>query len=115
MIFKIDGKAIKPPKLGEERYNITKSNRLADGTMSMEIIAKKTKLILSYNSISSKEFDRIMQLIDTYNPFFDVTVDTDGKIKTYRMYVGAIKRDAVRTLSGEEWCWTNVSFNFIER
>jgi hypothetical protein len=112
--IKVNGIATKnPTELKISSYNLTKSGRVASGKMSMEIIAKKWKLELSYEIISAAEMQNILSLIDNGNPFFQVEFLYEGSYKTITAYSGAIDRERFRTTSG--WYWRGVKFDLIEQ
>jgi hypothetical protein len=114
LVLKINGTQIKQPKSFDiERFNITKSGRLASGDMSMDIIAKKWKLLFSYDVLEGEALDTILSFIDTNNPFFTVEWEDNNNTKTATMYVGAIKKKTFR--EGNRWYWKDVNFDFIER
>jgi hypothetical protein len=119
-MLKINGVQIKTPNdLDIEHYNLTKSGRVASGLMTMELIAKKTKLNVSYTFLSGDDLSLVRSLIDGTAMFFDVTYyDLKGSIQTINCYSGAIKYKKYRSshidsLNG--WYWKNVDFALIER
>lgn len=113
-IIKINGTAIKTPhELTVERYNLTKSGRVASGKMTMDLVAKKRKLNLSYEVISGEDFQQILDLIDTEEMFFTVEwLDHKGWQKA-TCYVGAIPNTYFRRNQG--WYYKNVKFALIEQ
>lgn len=111
----IDGEVIKKPTaFGIERYNLTKSGRVASGRMTMDIIAQKIKFTFSYDVLSGPDLDQILRLI--YNParpFFEVTHEENGRIEKHMCYSGAPKYTKFRT--DGQWYWKNVTFDLIEQ
>lgn len=110
----INGTTIKSPSNVEiGSYNLTKSGRVASGKMTMELIAKKTKLNITYEIISGLEMNVILAMIDSKAMFFNVSYVDTNVVKTKKMYVGEINKTQFRTDGG--WYWKNVTFNFIEQ
>jgi hypothetical protein len=119
-MIKINGAQIKTPKEQSiEHYNITTSNRTASGLMTMEFIAKKTKLILKWPIIKGSELSYIKSLVDTTTMFFDVTYfDEDGIEHTMTAYMGDFNYDKERFSAQHAnagWYWKSVELHLIER
>lgn len=116
-VIKIDGVQIKNPKdFNIERYNLTKSGRVTSGIMTMDLVAKKRKFNLTYEVISGKHLNEILNLIDTDKMFFQLEYpDINGVQSTCTVYAGAIPSDYYRygKLTGEYW--KNVSFSLIQQ
>ena len=114
--FKLDNKHIKSPSSFKiERYNITKSQRLADGTMSMDLIAKKRKFFFTYNAIDATDLNEILELLwESSSVFFELIYIESNVTKVVTVYAGAIPAELHRTDPGI-WVWKNVTFNLIER
>lgn len=116
MDIRVNGVKIKQPKNPSlSHYNLTKAGRLANGKMTMELIAKKKKLFLDYDVLSGKDLEQIMSLIDGSNMFFNVTYNENGTVRGFTAYVGEINRKLHRGGGNNGWYWTDVSFNFIEQ
>lgn len=121
MILLIEGVAIKQPKpegLKRSTYNVTKSGRVANGDMTMELVAKKKKLFFSYDIIAGKDLTHILHLIDTDKMFFEVTYEYNGIVDTMTVYVGEIGSDYFRVPDATTptgWYYKNFTFNLIER
>ena len=114
VIIKINGVRIKTPTSYKiSRYNLTKSGRVASGDMTMELVAKKRKLFLTYEVLSGEELQHILDLIDGDALFFTVSYTENNQTKSMTAYVGEIPTDLYRP--GSKWYWNNVSFNLIER
>ena len=113
--IKIRGVTIKQPRqFSIERYNITKSGRVATGDMVMELIAKKRKFLLRYPTITGRNLDKILDLIDDPTAiFFEITYDENNVNKSATVYAGHIPSRLIRT--GSEWYWRDVNFDLIER
>lgn len=113
-MIKVNDVKIKEPSTFDiERYNVTKSGRTANGSMVMDIIAKKVKLLCSYSVLDSAEWKKIQDQIFGTNPFFTVEWEEAGVTKTMTAYAGALKYTKYRT--GSIWYWSNVSFDLIEQ
>jgi hypothetical protein len=114
MSLTINGTTIKTPSsFNIERYNLTKSGRVASGKMTMELIAQKRKFNLEYASINQDDFQLILDLLmNPNNLFFTFGYVENGTDKTATCYVGAIPSDLLRS---DTWQWTNVKFSIIEQ
>jgi hypothetical protein len=112
--MKINNIKIKEPhSLGIERYNLTKSGRVASGKMVMDLVAKKWKLTLNYAVLEGTDLDTILSLIDSDEMFFEVEWEDNNEVMKAIMYVGAIKKQVFR--KGNRWYWKDVSFDLIEQ
>lgn len=116
--IKINGTTIKTPtKFKISRFNLTKAGRTSSGLMTMDLIAKKKKLFLTYGIISGADMQTILGLIDSTTMFFEVSYYTvNGSLDTITCYVGEIPTTLQRrgTLGAEHY-WVNVDFEFIEQ
>lgn len=120
MILKIGGVDIKQPKKENfkiSKYNITKSGRVANGDMTMELIAKKRKFFFTYDVISGADLDVILSQIDSNQMFFDITYEENNMVKSANVYVGEIGQQYFRVAdkTTREWYWRDFTFNLIER
>lgn len=102
-----------PTDMGLEDYDLTKSGRLANGDMTIDLVAKKRKFTFSYEVLSGKQMELIMSAINTTTMLFEFVYNENGKQKSAIVYRGAIKRTKFRT--DGVWYWKNVSFDLIER
>lgn len=114
--IKLKGVAIKTPSgFKIERYNITKSGRLSNGSMHMELIAKKRKFYLTWAAITASELNTILNLIwETNSVFFSFEYIENNVRKSATVYAGSIPTDLYRT-DPANWVWKDVQINFIER
>jgi hypothetical protein len=115
--IKINGTTIKTPKSFKiEKYNVTKAGRVASAKMKIKFIAKKTKLILSYDAIRGTELDTILDLIDTTTMFFTVSYyDKRGTLMSKTFYTGQIPQTLhTRGMSNDDDVWKDVEIHFIE-
>lgn len=113
-MIKFDGNLIKEPsEFGVERYKLTKSGRLASGKMTMDIVAKKRKLLFKYDVLSGPDLDIIAEYVDGDIAFFPVTYLENGREVTITVYSGAISYKKFRT--DGKWYWKDVSFDLIEQ
>ena len=113
--FTLNGRGIKNPSSFKiERYNVTNMERLADATMVGDLIAKKRKFYFTYNSITSDDLDKILNVIwETNSIFFPLTYIENGKQKSAIVYSGSIPSTLYRPEG--KWVWKDVSFNLIEK
>lgn len=119
-MIKFNGIEVKTPTdIDYEHYNVTNSGRMASGSMSMDLIAKKSKLKINYAVLKGADLRTIKSIIYGPNMFFDVTYyDEDGVIRTITCYVGAITYKKFRTGVKDPlnaWYWKDVEFAVIER
>lgn len=116
--IKINDTPIKTPHdFRIERFNLTKAGRTADGTMQMDLIAKKRTFQFVYNAIRGKELEHLLSLIDTDEVFVKLEYQENGKTRTATVYAGAIPTQLQRRVAqGKgEWVWTDVEFQLIEQ
>jgi hypothetical protein len=116
MGIKLNNILIKQPAAGNftiQKYNLTKSGRVASGNMTMELIAKKRKFLFKYDVLSGTDLETIVSIIDTDNMFFTIDYVEDSIAKSAIVYVGAINQDKFRT--DGVWYWKNVTFDLIEQ
>ena len=113
--FKINGTLIKrPSKFKIERYNVTNLQRLANASMSGELIAKKRKFYFTYDAITSDELNTILDAIwETNSIFYTLKYVENNQSKSATVYVGSIPTELHRT--GGKWVWKNVTFDLIEK
>lgn len=114
--LKIDGVTIKtPPQFKVELYRITKSARSASGLMNMELIAKKRKFYLTYDSIDGSDLNIILDRIwETDAVFYNFSYVEDNVTKTAVVYTGDIPKELHRT-DDANWVWKGVEIHLIER
>ena len=112
-LLMLNGIQIKQPQsFGYEKYNLTESGRTADGTMQMDLIAKKRKFTLKYDVLDGISFNTILSVIDTDAMFFELSYVETDITKTATVYVGSIKFDQFRT--DGYWYYKNVTYDLIE-
>ena len=114
--FRINNTKIKTPKPGDfsiERYNLTKSSRLANGFMMIELIAKKRKFLFRYPVISGPELNNILSLIDGTDMGFTFSYWENNTLKYAHCYAGHIPSQLWRR--DGPWVWRDVNFDIIER
>jgi hypothetical protein len=115
--FKINGKTIKKPSGGfkVERYNVTNMQRLANGDMVGDLVAKKHKFYFTYEAIDVADLDVILEAIwDTNDIFYSFEYSENGKVYKYTVYSGSIPTE-LHQARGSGWVWKNVTFNLIEK
>ena len=102
-----------PQEFSIEKYDITKAGRVANGAMTLELVAKKRKFLLRWEVISGTDLAAILAQIDTSTMFFTFSYVENGSTKTAECYSGAKHQKQFRT--DGVWYWTDVSFDFIEQ
>lgn len=105
-----------PSEFVIERYNLTKSGRVASGRMTMDLVAKKRKFRFKYNALDGDELSRVLQAVDSEQMFQTLEYpDVNGTIKTATVYSGSIEHKlAIRNANGKE-IWLDVQFDLIEQ
>lgn len=115
VVVTLGGRSIRQPHdLDISRFNITKSGRTANGKMTMDLIAKKRKFKFQYTVLSGKDYQNILDVIDTNNMFFTLVYLENGIQKSAVVYVGEISAKKFRT-GTNGWYWKNVNFDLIEQ
>lgn len=113
--YTLNGVAIKRPSTFKiEKYKITNASRLANGDMVADVLSRKRKFYFTYNAISSKELNKILDILwenDDY--FYEFTYVENGVQKSAIVYPGSIPAELHRPEG--EWVWKNVTFNLIEQ
>jgi hypothetical protein len=111
---KLAGTQIKnPTNFSIEQYNLTKSGRTANGTMTMDIIAKKLKFLFEYSVLSGPDLKVIYDIVFGDEPFFTFEWEENGEAKSCMVYAGAIHYNEFRT--DGIWYWKDVKFDLIEQ
>lgn len=104
-----------PTSFKIERYRITKSSRLANGDMSMDLIAKKVKFYLTWETMSSDDKKALMaQIWDTDEVFYEFKYSEDGEEKTSTVYAGSMPTGLAKE-NGANTIWKDVTVNLIEK
>ncbi|HHX29494.1 MAG TPA: hypothetical protein GX716_10885 [Firmicutes bacterium] len=111
----IDGIQIKTPQLNVGTFLITKSERTADGTMTMDIIAEKRRLDLDWPIIRDTDLQQILSLLKS-KTFHTVTYPDPehGEDRTITVYRGDVTTQAGHRVAGTRY-WTDVSIALIEQ
>lgn len=111
----INGIAIKNPKIEYGEHRLSKSGRTASGRMTMEIIAIKHRIDLSWEAISGTEWKAIKDLLRSAT-FYQVRYPAEGdstEFITETMYVGDIT-SKLHTRGGRR-VFVDASFPLIEQ
>lgn len=114
--FTVNGRAIKNPSTFKvERYNVTNMERLANADMVGDLIAKKLKFYFTYDAITARDLDNILDAIWESNKlFFPIEYNYQGEQRTATVYVGSIPSE-LHSAKSAEWVWKNVTFNLIQK
>lgn len=117
MDLRINGIPVKAPTACSiQKFRITKAARSADGAMKLDPIAKKCKLIISYDALAGADLKQLEDIIYGDAMFFTVEYDDDnGTAQTKTMYCGDISYDRFRTDAVGGWYWRNFKVNLIEQ
>lgn len=115
--FKINGIDIKnPTTFKKERYNVTNLTRIADATMTGDLVAQKRKFYFTYDAITAEEWDEILDAIWSHQTiFFPLEYMENGTWKSATVYVGNIPASLHAGAKHSHWVWKEVSFNLIEQ
>lgn len=112
LVLKVNGTVIpSPTSFQPAHYKITKSTRLSNGSMSMELIAKKKKFVLKYDVITAAELNSILNLADTNFMFFAFEHNDRGFVETHVCYCGDIPYELIA--AGKYF--KNFQIDFIEQ
>jgi hypothetical protein len=113
--MRINGTEIKTPTLKVSTFVISNSERTADGTMVMDIIAEKRRLDLTWTIIRDTELEQVMALLSG-QVFHTVTYPDParGEETTITVYRGDAGQDVGQRVAGTRY-WQNVTLAFIER
>lgn len=114
-LIRVNGVAIPTPS--DIKFNvmdITNSERNANGTMIMELIAQKQKIELSWNFLKKEDLNSIISAVDGI--FFQVTYPNPktGILTTKTMYSGDRTMSALDYINGNIR-YKDVKMSFIER
>lgn len=114
MNIRVNGVFIKPPTSCEiQKFKLTKSSRVANGDMKMDLIAKKIKLLLVYDAIAGAQLALIESILYADDVFFTIEYDDGVTTQTKTMYVGDIGYKKFR--SGGAWYWKDLTFDLIQQ
>jgi CO dehydrogenase/acetyl-CoA synthase alpha subunit len=114
-MIKIQGTLIKTPsELKVGRFDLTKSNRTASGKMTMELIATKKRVDMTWKMITDSELQSIIDTITNNKPFFTLEYPDAGGPTTITCYAGDISTSLWHEKNGVRY-WEEVSIPFIEQ
>lgn len=110
----VDGVKFKEPTSIEfQSYNLTKAGRTTDGTMHLDLVAKKRKLLVYYEVIESTDKKIIEDILDGKNMFMQVQYTQDNVRKSALCYVGELKSKPA--IKGKIWKYPDYEFHLIEQ
>lgn len=115
--MKINGVTIlTPTELKVSTFRISKSERTADGSMVMDIIAVKRRLDLSWAVIADSDLQQIMGLLAPTQAFHAVIYPDpeNGETATITVYVGDTGQEVGQRVAGTRY-WKDVTISLIER
>lgn len=116
-MLRINSTSIKKPTGWKiERYKVSNLERNAAGLMCGDLIARKRKFYFTYEALSARDLDNILDVLwETDDMFFTLTYEENNVRKEATVYPGAIPSDLHHAGPDEEWVWKNVTFDLIER
>ena len=107
-------KALDPGNFGIEKYKLTEAGRTSDGTMHIDLIAKKKKYTFKYDVLSGNDLKTIADIVDGDTMFFEITyIDDNGTQGSATVYSGALKYNSFRSDQG--YYWRDVTFDLIQK
>lgn len=110
----INGIQIKTPQLKVGMFTISKSERLASGKMSMDIIATKRRLDLRWPLIKDTDLQQLLNTLASKTFHSVVYPDPqNGETATITAYVGDRNMDAWQKIGSRYW--KDVSIALIEQ
>ncbi len=115
--MKINGVTIRTPtELKVGTFRISKSERTADGAMTMDIIAVKRRLDLTWSLITSADLQQIMSLLAPNQAFHTIVYPDpeNGETATITAYLGDTGQEVGQQISGTRY-WRDVQIALIER
>lgn len=111
----IEGFSLRNPSYFKiERYNLTKAGRIASGKMTMDLVAKKRKFILRYDTINSADKAALLAVIDGTNMFMNFVYYEDSTQKSAIVYVGDIPSERARDSQSTTY-YKDFEFHLIEQ
>lgn len=116
--FRIGNAVIKnPTTFSISRYNVTTMERLSNADMVGDLLAKKHKFFFTYEAITARELNNILEAIWNHNSlFFQLRYPHNDSIGSAMVYVGEIPTELHRAGTNlDNWIWKNVNFNLIQR
>lgn len=115
MILKVAGTQLpEPSDVTVGQYDLTKSSRTASGLMTMDYIATKHRLDVSWSYLTDSQMSQILSILNSHKPFFTVTFEDADGTKTYTCYCGDIGYSTFHRINGQRYR-KDVSVPFIER
>ncbi len=104
----------RPSPFTMTKYKISSLERMADGAMVGDFIARKRTYNLTYAQINGTELDKILDIIwESDSMFFTLGWVENNVAKTATVYPGAIPQTLHHT--GSEWVWQDIQFQLIEQ
>lgn len=94
-------------------YDLTKSERTADGTMQMEYITTKRRLNVMWSYMKDSDFQDMLSFFRLHKPFFNVVYNVSGTEEDYLCYCGNIDTKLGYILNGIRY-WEEITIAFIE-
>lgn len=115
-MLKVDGviEVPTPSSYIVDMMEISKAERNALGTMVKDFIAMKTKLNVSWKSLTQAELMTLTNI--KRKPSFRLeyySMET-GKIESGHFYVGDLNANAMRFKNGTVDRWLDITMNFVE-
>jgi len=114
--MRINGQTVATPtELKVGVFRISKAERLADGSMAMDIIAVKRRLDCRWEVISASDLQHLLDLLESKTFHTVEYVDPqDGETASITAYVGDVNQAAWQRKNGVRY-WRDVSIALIER
>jgi hypothetical protein len=114
MIWIAGVRVANPASIKPSEFDLSKSERMADGTMTMDIIATKRRVDVTWDKISDGELDLILSTIAANKPFFSFRCPAPGGWLEMTCYAGDRGYGYWRKIDGVVY-WHDISIAFIEQ
>lgn len=103
-----------PGNIEVGRFNLTKSGRTASGLMTMEIIARKQSVTITYSHLPDSDLKAILDQLES-RTFHTLTYpDPQAGAATLTVYAGDVAYKPFRKIGGA-WWWKEIVIPLIER
>lgn len=104
-----------PSSIKSGEFDVSNMERMADATMTGDIIATKRRVDVTWDKISDSDLDLILRTIRDHKPFFPIRCPAPGVAdETMIVYVGDRNYGSWRTIKGVRY-WQDIAIAFIEQ
>lgn len=96
----------------EEPFEIVREERTASGRLVQDVIAEKTKFIITYSKVSGPILESLAAIYSLGGPLNLMIEQRDGSIKEYEVKFRPFGRS--RFLMIGEWIWEGITIELEE-